>query len=474
MLKGIEKWFTGPGNVKELLAIAFPMVVSSACETFMTFTDRLFLSRLGPEYMNASMGGWLTSFTMMAFFMGLIGFSTALVAQYLGAGRKSRCSVVVVQAFGIAVVSCALILILLPLANYFMDFFGIAPEQLVLQKIYFNLVIYAALLSIFRHVLSCFFSGIGRTRIIMVSALVAMLVNVIGNYILIFGKLGFPAYGIRGAGYGTIIGSFCGLLVIGFAYFSKSNRKEFGVFNCCRFEPESMGKLLRFGSPMGVEMLLNFIAFTGLIMIFHSHGLVVASAITIVFNWDMVSYVPLIGLEIGMISLSGRYMGAGKPDIVHRAAMSGLKVGWLYSSVIFLFFVLVPDVLVRVFSPEQETLLFSQAEPLAITMLRMASLYVMIEAVIVIFIGALRGAGDTYWTMGASVILHWMLLPIPLVVMNWLGYSVIAAWGCVIMVFMTFSLVFFLRYRNGKWRSLRVIHEPVEDMFPPAGHLPGN
>ena len=129
---------------------------------------------------------------------------------------------------------------------------------------------------------------------------------------------------------------------------------------------------------------------------------------------------------------------------------------------------------VKVFSPEQETLLFSQAEPLAITMLRMASLYVMIEAVIVIFIGALRGAGDTYWTMGASVILHWMLLPIPLVVMNWLGYSVIVAWGCVILVFMTFSLVFYLRYRNGKWRSLRVIHEPLEDMFPPAGHLPGN
>ena len=345
MLKGIDKWFTGPGNVRELLAIAFPMVISSACETFMTFTDRLFLSRLGPEYMNASMGGWLTSFTMMAFFMGLIGFSTALVAQYLGAGRKNRCSVVVVQAFGIAIVSCALILILLPMANYFMDLFGIAPEQLVLQKIYFNLVIYAALLSIFRHVLSCFFSGIGRTRVIMVSALVAMVVNVIGNYILIFGKLGFPAYGIRGAGYGTIIGSFCGLLVIGFAYFSKSNRKEFGVLNCLRFEPESMGKLIRFGSPMGVEMLLNFIAFTGLIMIFHSHGLVVASAVTIVFNWDMVSYVPLIGLEIGMISLSGRYMGAGKPDIVHRAAMSGLKVGWLYSSVVFLFFVLVPDVL---------------------------------------------------------------------------------------------------------------------------------
>ncbi len=474
MFKGFSRLKGGPGSVGELLYIAFPMVVSSACETFMTFTDRLFLSRLGPEHMSASMGGWLASFTLTSFFMGLIGFSTALVAQYLGAGRKSRCSVVVVQAFGIALVSGALVILLLPLASYLMDFFGIDPEQLALQKIYFNLVIYAGLIGLFRHVLSCFFSGIGRTRVIMISALAAMAVNVISNYVLIFGKLGFPAYGIRGAGYGTILGSLCGLVILSAAYFSRANRREFGVFGCCSFESETMGKLLRFGSPMGVEMFLNFIAFTGLIMAFYSHGLVVASAITIVFNWDMVSYVPLIGLEIGMISISGRYMGAGRPDIVQRSAMSGLKVGWIYSSVVLVFFVFMPEVLVNVFSPVKDTPLFAQAEPLAITMLRMASLYVMIEAVIVIFIGVLRGAGDTYWTMGASVILHWMLLPIPLVVMNVLGYSVITAWGCVILVFMTFSLVFFLRYRTGKWKKLRVVHGPVEDMLPPAGHLPGN
>ena len=138
MFKGFNNRASNPGSVSELLSIAFPMVVSSACETFMTFTDRLFLSRLGPEYMSASMGGWLSSFTMMSFFMGLIGFTTALVAQYMGAGRKSRCSEVVVQAAGIAVVSCGLVLLLLPLANLVMDRFGIAPEQLVLQKIYFN------------------------------------------------------------------------------------------------------------------------------------------------------------------------------------------------------------------------------------------------------------------------------------------------------------------------------------------------
>ena len=81
------------GGVRELLAIALPMVVSHACETAMTFTDRLFLSRLGPEQMNAAMAGGLTCFMTMTFFLGLTGYTTALVAQYLGAGRKQHCAV---------------------------------------------------------------------------------------------------------------------------------------------------------------------------------------------------------------------------------------------------------------------------------------------------------------------------------------------------------------------------------------------
>ena len=62
-----------PGGIRELLAIALPMVVSHACDTVMVFTDRLFLSRLGPVHMNASMAGGLSSFMAMTFFIGLIG-----------------------------------------------------------------------------------------------------------------------------------------------------------------------------------------------------------------------------------------------------------------------------------------------------------------------------------------------------------------------------------------------------------------
>ena len=315
------------GGVAELLAIALPMVVSHACDTVMTFTDRLFLSRLGTEEMNAAMSGGLTCFMMTTFFMGLIGYTTALVAQYLGAGKRDRCAVAATQALVISLAAYPLILAARPLVFYGFEISGIAPEQLACQKVYFGILIYATIIGLLRTSLSSFFSGIGQTRMVMVAAFVAMAANVGFNYVLIFGKLGVPAMGIRGAAYGTVLGGLLGLAVLVGAYLRPSIRRRFRVVESLRLDREAMGKLLWFGYPAGVEMFLNVLAFTGMILAFHVHGPATATATTIMFNWDMVSFVPLLGVQIGVMSLVGRYMGAGDPDTAYRAAMSGIKIG---------------------------------------------------------------------------------------------------------------------------------------------------
>lgn len=189
-----------------MLAIALPMVISHACDTVMIFTDRLFLARIDPGLMNAVMGGGLTSFMLMSFFVGLIGFSTALVAQHLGAHRKADCSAVLTQAVIISLAAYPFILAMRPLAFRFFEFMGVGTEQLAPQKAYLSILLFGAIFSLLRTSLSCFFSGIGRTRIVMAASIVSMLANVGFNYVLIYGKLGFPAMGIAGAAYGTVLG----------------------------------------------------------------------------------------------------------------------------------------------------------------------------------------------------------------------------------------------------------------------------
>ncbi len=452
----------GRGNVRELLAIALPMVVSHACDTIMTFTDRLFLSRLGPEQMNASMGGGVATFVVMTFFLGLTGYSTALVAQYLGSGRKDRCAIATTQALLVALAAYPLILLARPLVHLAFRTTGISAAQLAPQIAYFDILIYATAIGLLRNCLSSFFSGIGRTRIVMVAAATAMVVNVGMNYILIFGKFGFPAWGIRGAACGTIIGGLCGLGVLLAAYLGPQIRRTYQVAHSLRFDREVMGTLLRFGYPAGIEFFLNLMAFNAMIVAFHAHGPATATAVTIMFNWDMVSFVPLIGIQIGVMSLVGRYMGAGEPDTAHRAAMSGLKSGWLYSAVILILFVGLPQRLVAVFSPEYADPVFQQAAPLAVRMIRVASFYVLLEAVVVVFSGALRGAGDTFWAMCVSVTIHWLMLAILIVMLYVLDLSPVAAWIGVVIAFMAFSLLFYYRYRGGKWRTIRMVRTPIE------------
>ena len=124
------------GSVAELMVIALPMVISNTCEVTMIFIDRLFLSKLGPEQMNAAMGGGLTCFMMMTFFLGLIGFSTALVAQYLGSGKQNKCAAVTTQAIIICCFAYPIILMTGPIGPWLFEFSGIDPQQIGPQIIY--------------------------------------------------------------------------------------------------------------------------------------------------------------------------------------------------------------------------------------------------------------------------------------------------------------------------------------------------
>lgn len=467
-----RKDYEGPGGIREMLKVALPMVVSSACETVMIFTDRLFLARVSSESMSAAMGGGLTCFMLSTFFMGLTGYCTALTAQYLGAGRKDRCALTISQGLIISLIAYPVILLLRPLALLLFDSLSLAPEQLAQQKIYFNILIFGSILGLIRNCLSAFFSGIGQTRRVMVAALATMGINVVANYFFIYGKGGLPAWGIAGAAYGTLLGSVCGLVILIAAYFRPALRRAYSIAQSFRYDGEVMRRLLRFGYPSGVEFFMNMLAFNLLVLMFHSAGPATAAAITVVFNWDLVSFVPMLGVHIGVTSLVGRYMGAGAPDLAHRTTLSGVKLAALYSFCTLIAFACFPEALVGVFRPRQFDPAFDAAFPMAVFMLRLAAFYVMADAVMLVFGGALRGAGDTVWAMVVSVTMHWILVAQLWLAQNVLHWPPPAAWIMLCTTLMAFSGILYLRYRGGHWRTLRVV-EPCPVVEPTDGlHLP--
>ncbi|MDR2928250.1 MAG: MATE family efflux transporter [Cytophagaceae bacterium] len=448
-----------PGGVKELFALALPMMISTACDGVMTFTDRLFLARVGSVQMNAALGGGIAMQMMTFLFGGLIGYATALTAQYYGAEQKPTASVAAFQAMLIAVAAYPIIILAKPLTEAYFGYMEIPASQLGYQIEYLNILILGSVFGLLRHTLSCYFTGIGKTKIVMTATLVAMVVNIVLDYVLIFGKFGLPVMGIRGAAFATISGTLVAMMILFAAYFSSRNRVEFHVMKSFRFNWVIMKKLLYYGSPAGLEMFLNFFAFSTMTALFHSEGDTVATAVSVMYNWDLVSFIPLLGIEIAITGLVGRYMGAGRPDYAGNAAGSAIKIGILYSVIVLILFVFVPEWLARVFSPDTPSTVFEASVPIAVSMIRIAAIYVLAEAVMVAVVGTLRGAGDTYFTMIASVASHWLFLPIIYFSLKVLKLSVSISWLLMVIFFMLFCTVLVHRYLKGKWKTMEVIEK---------------
>jgi MATE family multidrug resistance protein len=469
MIERIKRHFDGEGGITMMLTIAVPMIVSNGAESVMLFIDRLFLSRLGREHLAAAMSGGLTVFMLMTLFLGVIGYVTALVAQYYGAERKSLCAVGSSQGILLAVASYPIVLLAMPLGRLLLNQSGHDPLQHELEVIYFSILGWGSIFGLLRAALAGFFCGIGRTRMVMIANVIGMIVNVIMNYILIFGHFGFPALGMRGAAYGTIIGSSVVFVIMAAAYLRPSIQREFNTLRGFCYSQKVFKTLLKFGLPGGVEFLMNMAAFTFFVQIFHSYGRDEAAAITITFNWDLIAFLPLIGFNLAVMSMVGRYMGAKDPDTAQRAAFSGLKVASIYAAIMGSLFLFVPHQLVSVFASGEMADEYSNVLPLAVTTLRLAALYTFADAVLLVFDGALRGAGDTKWTMKMSVFLHWLMTVIAYVLIKILHVRPALAWFSFTILVLALAVALGLRFLSGHWRTIQVIEPGAEPVPAPVG-----
>ena len=447
------------GGVRDVLVVALPMLLSMSFDTFMTFIDRLFLSKLGPAEMNAALGAGAVQLALTMFFTGAVSYTTAMVAQRLGAKQRWDCARVFMQAVYLSLACVPLLYLTIPVGHFVFGLEHLPADQLEYQKTYFNILMLGGVITLVRNAAPCFFSGIGETKIVMQAAFVGMVVNVVCNFVLIFGLGPVPALGIAGAAYGTLIGNAVSTIILFAKFFSKSCHRRFRTRNAFAFSWPLCRELLRKGIPSGVEMFLNMAAFQLLILMFHALGPEAATASSVMFNWDMVAYVPLMGLEVASTSLVGRYVGAKNGAAANRSTYSGLRLGWGYSVIIGVLFVFLPGVLTDVFQPDameasaEALAIFSDARPMGIFMLRFAALYIFVEVLLVIYAGALRGAGDTFWVMVASAVMNWFVALALYVAAYVFELPAHYAWIAVVAVYSTVPLIFWRRWKSGKWRK---------------------
>lgn len=435
----------------ELVKIACPMIISQGAFAMMIVTDRFFLAQLSPTHMAAAMGGGVAWFFSYSLFNGVLAYANALVAQYLGAGESSKCSKVVTQGLMLAVLC---IPVLTVIGHYMRDIFvfmGHSPEQAELEGTYFGVLMPFSILPLVKVCFASFFSGTGRTRVVMYCDLLGILLNIPLAYGLIFGHFGLPALGMKGAAVGSLIASSFTVLLYVTCYLLPANRARFQVARSLVFDAGIMRRYLKLGFPSGTEMFLNVAAFNLFLLMFHSYGVAEAAAATLVFNWDILSFVPLLGLTTAVMSLTGQAVGAKNLARLSDITRAGYVLGLGYSLLLATVFLLFRETLVELFIFQEQQA--DAIRALARFMMIGLSCYVLCEGVLQVAAGVLRGAGDTRWVMLASTVLHWLMLVSQFLMIKVLDTGPRISWIGFVIFVLCIVVVFLWRLRGSRWRD---------------------
>lgn len=434
-----------------LLGIAYPMVVSQGAFAVMIFTDRFFMSMVSPTHMAASLGGGVASFFCMSLFIGVLSYANALVAQYYGAKELDKCPKVFTQSLIMCGAFIPSLLLIGYLVGHLFALMGHDPEQEILEKKYFYILLFASCIGLLKTCISSYFSGIGRTKILMFADTLGVAINIPLTYGLVFGTWGFPELGIEGAGYATIFSSIVSLSIFMLFYFERHHRAKFSVDQSFHIDKGILRRYARLGFPSGIELFLNVAAFNLFLLMFQSYGIVESASAAIVFNWDIISFIPMIGLNVAIISLTGRFIGEGNVDKMREVMISGFLIGISYTLILTICFFVFRTNLVEIFISEGEY--FSEILSLGTFMMAGLSCYVMADAILIIAGGILRGAGDTRWLMWASVSIHWLMLLIQYFVIKVWDLGPRVAWVIFVIMIIITALVYLGRISGQKWRS---------------------
>ena len=213
----------------ELLRLALPMVVSQGTFAVMIFTDRYFMSQIDPAHMAAALGGGVASFFSFCFFIGLFSYANALAAQYLGAGEPEKCPKVVTQGMIMTVMSAPFLTLITFLVAGIFEGMGHEPAQVDLERTYYLILMSGVLVTVAKTCISSYFAGIGRTHVVMICDVFGLVINIPLCYVMVFGKLGFPALGIVGAGISTVVATVLAFVLFVAFYFRKEHRDTFAV-----------------------------------------------------------------------------------------------------------------------------------------------------------------------------------------------------------------------------------------------------
>jgi MATE family multidrug resistance protein len=478
---------SGIDEFRELIQTAWPLMLSTGLFSITLFVDRLFLYRYSDAAAAAAMSSGTLFWSVTCLPVGICGYTATFVSQYLGVKRLDRALHLVWQGVLIGLALVPLLIALGLFAERLFLFAGHSPALAKAEGEYFLWLVPGAAATILSASLVGLFAGSERTLVLLYCDAAATALNVVLDYGMIFGNLGFPSLGVAGAAAASSI-SLClklGLLVF-FAWLYLRQGK-FGDLQECllrnlepvhrtmstlrsqmlplmKWDGPLMKRLFDYGWPAGVSTVAEAWSFTIIMMLVGRLGEKPAAATTLALGVNVLAFIPLIGLGTAVGVVVGKYLVQKEIGTVHRMVRMGLGIGLAYSSIFVVLYGGFPDFAISVYSIGIDPERFGEMRSTLRPLLYFIAGYCVFDAIQIVFAGVLKGAGDTMvvllghtaagmGTVGLGVLGMWIF-----------GWGGLYYWWTVITVWViVLAVLFTARYVHGGWQSKRVIEPDVLD-----------
>lgn len=441
----------------------------------MHFIDRLCLAWSSPEALAACMPSGMLHFSLFCFPQGIAVYCTAFVAQYWGAKRPQMMARIVWQGLYIGFITIPLILLSGFLAPYIFQWMGHEPQVARQETIYYWALSTCGGACVLFNAVSAFFNGQGKTWIVMVVDTFGAFLNAVLCVVLIFGTKNWgwwpfydiPELGILGAGIATSSAIWVKTVIYFLIFFSKKNREEFGTWRNRHFDWQAMKRLFYFGAPNGLQFFVSNASFTVMLLLMGMIGKNETAATNLAFNVNALAFIPVLGLGMGLTALVGQQQGKKLPDCSARATRTALLFTVLYLGFFSMLYLTCPHRLLFIHE-KGGTENFKIVADMTVYLMRFLAFYCIFDGLNVIFAGLLKGAGDTLFVLRSVGLLS----PIPpltaLIGIRFFGRGLTFCWILLFLWAFTFSILFFLRYRGGKWRKMQVIEPEISPKKVPS------
>ena len=435
------------------LKLAYPVILGMLGHTLVAFVDNVMVGQLGTAELAAV--SLANSFMFIAMSLG-IGFSTAitpLVAKADGDGNFEDGK----STFKHGLCLCALISIFL--------FFGVLlakpilhimqqPQEVVELAIpYLNLVAASLIPLIVFQSFKQFSDGMSMTKYPMIATLIANIINVVLNYIFIFGKFGFPELGIVGAAIGTLVSRIIMLFYLWFLLVRNNKTRPYLLdLNFLNLSKEMINKLFNLGFPSAMQMFFEVAIFTAAIWLSGILGKNPQAANQIALNLSSMTFMVAMGLSVVAMIRVGNQMGLNKYAELRRIAFSIFLIAILFAIIFASLFLIFNDILPKLYLDfDDHSKVFDNYEVLEIakTLLIIAAIFQISDTIQVIALGALRGMQDVLIPTLITFISYWVIgFPISYYLSMYTEYKSTGIWIGLLAGLTSSGIFLFIRFNH--------------------------